>query len=135
MIWYNDILDEWRWYLCDSEGTKKLVRRMDAGFAYAERVDIGGETTEWNYDMGVSVFGDVRVYRITTQTPGGSWIGQWEQFAPSDADQEIGYYPPSSPNALWPAGRYITALLTWPVVDVYVFSDHHRTSQNDACHP
>lgn len=122
LIWYDTTKNEWGWFL-QHGGVWKHLRSAPNIMAGGSRVDIGGETTEWAHDMGVSVYKSisVNVATSTSNLDNRSWIN----FVPNSGGFR-GFYPPGDEGK----GRYFN--LSVPS-EVWVMSDHHYSHGEDAC--
>lgn len=123
MLWYEPSSDEWAWYLIYGGEIKHLRSARNIGMAGGSRVDVGGETTDWHYDMGVAVYKDiaVNVASSISNLNNRSWIA----FVPNPGGF-LGFYPPGDEGR----GRYFNASIQ---SKVFVMSDHHYSHSTDAC--
>jgi len=80
-IHYESSTDEWAWWTRDGNGANfKYVRvATNIGSSGGGRVDSGGETTDWQHDMGVSWLTYMMVG--TKLTPNSPEV--WDVFSPS----------------------------------------------------
>lgn len=130
---YSAPSDEWQYVLYSPSGEKKVLRsEQNTGITAGARVDIGGETTNWNHDMGVFAFQGIKVLTASNplQLDGDS---AWRAFGPSKRKPHLGEYPPGDWNGM---GRYHTrfesgngAIFPW----IHIASDHHLAHTEDAC--
>lgn len=124
-IHYETSTDEWAWWTRGHQsGSFKYVRlATNVGSTGGQRIDSGGETTNWNHDMGVNWL--IHIMVGTKSTSSSAEV--WEVFSPGAPKNW--FYPPGENSV---GGRYRTRYLG-SLSGFSVSSDHHWAHTEDAC--
>lgn len=133
LLQYDVPTNGWGWWI-GQNGSWTLARyEANIGMGRAKRLDVGGETTHWTFDMGVSKFSEVSYLVRHSSTS-----YEWKDFSPSGGKLK-GFYPPGDLGS----GRYFAAAARemkigisgsgYGASRVSIASDHYISGTPDAC--
>lgn len=125
VILYNPSADQWEWWLQQpgvGQQPKIVDALSDAGLTAGSRVDVGGETTHWVFDIGATFFSNVQV-RVAASTSNLA-TATWKKLkynSPTTIKQPV--YPPGD-DGKGRFGVYYEAQKKGGLV--LLWSDHHQ---------
>jgi len=122
-MWYDNVYNRWGWYIQDGGGQRRVRTEDNPGIGAGSRIDIGGETTDWGHDMGVSSYNNIQVYTLPASNNFTSFSNTRFLATPSGWRS---FYLPGDEGI----GRYQNISRTSEVI---VTSDHHFSHNQDAC--
>lgn len=124
-IAYHPSSHRYSWYF-----KGKTIREIeDSSLGYPRIIGVGGETNNWQNDMGVFAFTRIRLFASSNST--------WSDYSPNFVGSKVANGKSHVEDGVY-SGRYIVNFARFTGISstrpaIQVFSDHHRTHAQDAC--